>query len=411
MRLSTNQIFNQGVNSILDTQERLLKAQDQIVSQTRLLKPSDDPAATAQVMRLNERIELTKQYEVNGTILINHLNTEEVAITSLKIAMDRLKVLAIQAGSGSLADADRVGLGFEVDSIRKQVLDTMNTRNANGDYIFSGFQSSIEPFVFNPATQKYDYMGDEGELKLQISSSVKLSAGDNGKKLFENVDARLQTTNIGVTAGAGTGGVITVESQAAYDTYHKANYDTTTAANNIFDVTYAGPPDTYSITNNGTGAVVVPATPFSPIDGVNFQGLNIKGQGTAPGSVLSFTLSTPAKQNILTTINDFHKALNVGGGFTPVLSEALKDAMVQITNSANQVAVVQASLGGRLNVVDSILSSNLEINHANQKTRSDLAEIDYAEAVTILMKEESALEAAQATFGRVSRLSLFDFIR
>ncbi|NQZ10957.1 MAG: flagellar hook-associated protein 3, partial [Algicola sp.] len=191
----------------------------------------------------------------------------------------------------------------------------------------------------------------------------------------------------------------------------KPNYDTTTPANNIFDVTYAGPPDTYSITNNGTGAVGVPATPFSPIDGINFQGLNIKGQGTAPGSVLSFTLSTPAKQNILTTINDLHKALNVGGGFTPVLSEALKDAMVQITNSADQVAVVQASLGGRLNVVDSILSSNLEINHANQKTRSDLAEIDYAEAVTILMKEESALEAAQATFGRVSRLSLFDFIR
>jgi hypothetical protein len=27
------------------------------------------------------------------------------------------------------------------------------------------------------------------------------------------------------------------------------------------------------------------------------------------------------------------------------------------------------------------------------------------------MKQESALEAAQATFGRVSRLSLFDFIR
>ncbi|NQZ11836.1 MAG: flagellar hook-associated protein FlgL, partial [Algicola sp.] len=227
MRLSTNQIFNQGVNSILDTQERLLKAQDQIVSQTRLLKPSDDPAATAQVMRLNERIELTKQYEVNGSILINHLNTEEVAITAIKIAMDRLKVLTIQAGSGSLADADRVGLGFEVDSIRKQVLDSMNTRNANGDYIFSGFQSSIEPFVFNPTTQNYDYMGDEGELKLQISTSVKLSAGDNGKKLFEDVDARFQTTNIGVTAGVGTGGVITVESQAAYDTYHKANYDTT----------------------------------------------------------------------------------------------------------------------------------------------------------------------------------------
>jgi flagellar hook-associated protein 3 FlgL len=411
MRLSTNQMFNQGVDSILESQQRLTKAQDRIVNQTRLLTPSDDPAATAQVMRLNERIELTKQYDVNGSILTNHLNTEEVAITSIKIAMDRLKVLTIQAGSGSLADADRVGLGFEVDSIRKGVLDTMNTRNANGDHIFSGFQSSVEPFVFNATTQKYDYMGDEGELKIQISPSVKLSAGDNGKKLFEDVDARLRATNVGVTAGAGTGGIVTIESQAVYDTFHQANYDTITPANNVYDVTYGTLPDTYSITNSGTGAVLVAATPYSPTQGASFQGMNIKGQGTGAGSVVSFTLSTPEKSNILTTINDLYKALNVGGGFTPALNESLKDAMVQITNSANQIAVVQASLGGRLNVVDSILSSNLEINHANQKTRSDLAEIDYSVAVTDLMKQESALEAAQATFGRVSRLSLFDFIR
>jgi flagellar hook-associated protein 3 FlgL len=55
MRLSSNQIFNQGVDSILDTQERLIKAQDKLTNQTKILTPSDDPAATAQVMRLNEK--------------------------------------------------------------------------------------------------------------------------------------------------------------------------------------------------------------------------------------------------------------------------------------------------------------------------------------------------------------------
>lgn len=409
MRLSSNQIFNQGVDSILDTQERLVKAQDRIAKQTKILTPSDDPAATAQVMRLNEKIELTKQYETNATILTNHLNREEVAINTIKDAMERAKVLTIQAGSGSLSDADRLGLNAEIRNIIDEVYDAMNTRNSNGDYIFAGFQSKTQPFVYNAATNVYDYQGDEGELKLQISSSVQLSAGDNGKKLFEDVDARLQTTNLAIIPAVGTP-QITTSSQGAFDVFHNNNYDPVTPANNNYSVVMnAG--NTYSVLNNGAPMAPPVGGPFDPDQGVNFQGMNIKAVGAALPTQVDFTLSTPSKKNILTTLNDLSQALIVPGGFTPAMNESLSDAMVQITNSAAQVAVVQSSIGGRLNVAESIMESNIEINHANQKTRADLAEIDYSTAVTDLMREESALEAAHATFGRVSNLSLFDFIR
>ncbi|MFT4925597.1 MAG: flagellar hook-associated protein 3 FlgL [Phenylobacterium sp.] len=413
MRLSTNQIFDQGVKSILDTQARLTKAQDRVTNQTKLLTPSDDPAATAQVMRLNERIALTKQYETNGTILANHLNTEEVAMNSIKIAMDRAKVLVIQAGNGSLADDNRVGLAFEIASIRDEIFDTMNTKNANGDFIFAGFQSNVQPFTFDAVNNKYDYNGDEGELKLQVSTSVKLSAGDNGKTLFEDVDARLNVQNVAVAAGAATGATSSIESQSRFDSFHESNYDKLVPANNNYNIVLAaGAPNTYEVQRNG--ASLVPAETGTFIEGnpIKFNGLHIKPQGTgvAPGTI-NFELAAPEKINIATTLNNIFDALNVGGGFTLEFQSALKDATNQITASAAQVAMTQSSLGGRLNVVESVLASNLEINHANQKTRSDLAEVDYAEAVTELMKEESALEAAQATFGRVSRLSLFDFIR
>jgi flagellar hook-associated protein 3 FlgL len=404
MRLSSNQIFKQGVDSILDTQERLTKAQDRLTNQTRLLTPSDDPAATAQVMRLNEKIELTKQYETNASILTNHLNTEEVALESMKVAMNRVKVLAIQAGSGSLSDSDRKGISFEIDNIKGEIFDLMNTRNASGDFIFAGFQSSVQPFVFNSTTGKYDYKGDEGELKLQVSSSVTLSAGDNGKKLFEDVDARLIANNLTATSGTATA---TVESQASYDAFHTANFDPVTPANNTYRVIVNGAGN-YDVQNAAGTSLQTGA--YDPVGGIDFQGLNIGSTGmTLPGTV-TFDLSTPEKKNILTTLHEFQNALGTGGGYTPALHASIKDTLTQIENAAGQVAVVQASLGGRLNVTDRILDSNIEINHANQKTRSDLAEIDYAEAVTDLMKEESALEAAQATFGRVSRLSLFDFI-
>ncbi len=405
MRLSTNQIYNNGVESILDSQERLTRAQDKITNQTRLLTPSDDPAATAQVMRLNEKIELSSQYETNGTVLENRLNAEEVALNALKSSMDRVKVLAIQAGSGSLSDADRNSIAFELESVKGEMFDLMNTKDANGDYIFAGFQSNVQPFEFNPTTKKYDYKGDEGELRLQVSTSVTLSSNDNGKKLFENVDSRLRVDDVTSTAGV-PGSFVTVENQNVFDNFHNANYDTTTLANNTFNVTVSAP-NSYSITNAGTGAAVVAGT-YALSDGIDFNGLKIKPGGTA--GTVSFTLSPPEKKNILTTLEELTTALKTPGGFTPDMSESIKDAMVQTDNAKNQVHLVQSSLGGRLNVVSRIMSSNVEINHANQKTRSDLAEVDYAEAVTELMKEESALEAAQATFSRVSRLSLFDYI-
>lgn len=405
MRLSTGQIFNKGIDSILESQERVTKAQDKITSQTHLLTPSEDPAATAQVMRLNEKIELTAQYEANGIVLENRLNAEEVSLNALKVAMDRIKVLVIQAGNGSLSDADRTGISFELQTIQDEVFDLMNTKDSNGDFIFSGFQSNVQPFVFNQTTQTYDYMGDEGELNLQVSSSVTLSSNDNGKKLFEDVDTRLRVQNVTSSAGV-PGSYVLVDNQDNFDVFHKANYDTATAANNVYDVAVTAP-NNYTITNNGTGAVMASGT-YQLGEGVNFNGMNIRPGGTT--GTVSFTLSPPGKKNILTTLYELTNALATPGGFTPALNEALKDGLTQTNNAKDQIHMVQSSLGGRLNVVDRIMSSNIEVNHANQKTRSDIAEVDYAEAVTELMKEEAALEAAQATFGRVSRLSLFDYI-
>jgi flagellar hook-associated protein 3 FlgL len=414
MRLSSNQIFNQGVDSILDSQERMVKAQDRLTNQTKLLTPSDDPAATAQVMRLNEKIELTKQYDTNATILTNSLNTEEVAINSIKESLFRARSLTIQAGSGSLADADRAGIAGEIEQIINELYDSMNTKNASGDYIFAGFQSKSQPFLYNQTTDIYDYMGDEGELKLQISPSVQVSAGNNGKEAFENIATRLKTDPASWTSsGVGTTPQIVTVSQGTFDLFHAATYSSTNAALNDFTVEFTGI-GTYEVYQEDTPRVLMKNAPFDPIAGATFQGMNIKAVGTPPspaGSNVTFTLSDPDKQNILDTLNDLQQALVIPGGMTPALSESLNDAMVQIDNSSANLAVIQSSVGGRLNVTESILASNTEISHANQKTRADLGEIDYAVAVTDLMREESALEAAQATFGRVSKLSLFDYIR
>ena len=84
--------------------------------------------------------------------------------------------------------------------------------------------------------------------------------------------------------------------------------------------------------------------------------------------------------------------------------------MVQIDNSKNQVSLTQAGLGGRLNTTKNITQSNSDLDVNNKSSRADLIELDMAEAITELTKQETALQASQATFGRLAKLSLFDYL-
>ena len=52
MRLSTVQIFQQGVNAILDRQFELNQTQQQIASGKRVSSPADDPIAAHALERL-----------------------------------------------------------------------------------------------------------------------------------------------------------------------------------------------------------------------------------------------------------------------------------------------------------------------------------------------------------------------
>ena len=55
-------------------------------------------------------------------------------------------------------------------------------------------------------------------------------------------------------------------------------------------------------------------------------------------------------------------------------------------------------------------SSNLDFKLFTESAISSLVDADLASAISLFKLEEATLSAAQATFGRVSALSLFNYI-
>ncbi len=295
----------------------------------------------------------------------------------------------------------------------------MNTRSEDGKYIFSGYQDSTQPYQFDAASGKYNYQGDQGQHKITIAEGVSIKSSDNGYDTFEKTNARLDVaSNTGDASSTLTGSVY-VDKQGVFDQFHKEQYNAdpdplVSATANTFNVVVTaganpGDPQQYEIQRAGnplnppvTGAVQA----GEPIE---FAGMKIQLSGAAPGQ-LDFSLEPPHKENVLNTLQGLITGLNNGTLAGDDFQQVLNDGVTQLQNASEQVVFTQASLGGRMNVLERVTDSNSALDIQNQSNRSSLLEVDMAAAISELTQQETALQASQATFGRLAKLSLFDYI-
>ncbi len=407
MRISTGQLYDRSIQAVLNNQADLSNIQQQLSSGKKLLRPSDDPVGAAQVIRLTEEIDLIAQYKKNYNLLTNSLEQEETVLSSVNNAINRARVLMIQSGNGIISAGDRKAIAIEIGQIRDQVFDLMNSRDSSGKYIFAGFQSGSPAFSFDAsaAGNKYNFEGDGGENEIQVSDNIRLQMNNSGLSIFEDVLARLKSTITG-SVGA-TSASLALQGQSAFDKFHENNYDAVNPANNEFQVSIISATQA-QITNVGTG-VVLDTVDFLSGSAFLYNGLELNIEGVT-GDTVNFQLESSEKKNIAETLNDFANALNndnIGDGD---FDKALSDALIGVDNSLTSIANAISKIGGRINVADSVLASNLDLEIVNKSARSSIEDVDYAEAVSELSRQETALQAAQATFARVTGTSLFDFI-
>ena len=114
MRVSTEQFSTQSFSAINKNQRGIVELQEQLTTGKRVNKPSDDPAALAQIHGLNQSIETLGQYEKNGDYARSQLERQETQLTSAVELTQRARELAIQFSNGTYNQADRENASVEV---------------------------------------------------------------------------------------------------------------------------------------------------------------------------------------------------------------------------------------------------------------------------------------------------------
>jgi flagellar hook-associated protein 3 FlgL len=132
-------------------------------------------------------------------------------------------------------------------------------------------------------------------------------------------------------------------------------------------------------------------------------------------------LNLPGSDAFSNVVRDDGKGGRTGVGFFQSLNDLI-DAVkgsnrVGIQRGISEIDVLQqglsdatAKVGTDLNVVDAQNNVLDEITLRLKSTMSDIQDLDYTEAITKMNKDSLALEAAQSSFAKISKLSLFNFI-
>jgi len=281
-----------------------------------------------------------------------------------------------------------------------------NSTDGIGNFLFSGYQGRTQPFA-NSASG-VQYMADDGQRMIQVSSSRQMAASDSGADIFMRIKNGNGTfiaqpdpaSNLGAgNAGSGISsqGIVTNPALLTGN-----NYQVSFSVAVVAGVTTT----TYDVTNTTTAAVLSAGNSYVSGQAISFDGMQFDVTG-APANGDAFTLAPSSNESIFKTISDLIATM---GTSSSTFSNNLNKALNKLDRDMDNVLTVRASLGSRLRELDSLQITGEDLGLSFKATLSQLQDVDYNKGISDLNQQQLSLTAAQKTFQQISGLSLFNYL-
>ena len=403
MRISTQSFYEQSQAAMSTQQANLLRVQQQIGANTKILSPSDDPIAATRALATAQAISLNGQYASSRNQVKQTLSLEGNILDSVTNIYNNIKSLVVQGGNGSLSDSDRASIATTLQSNYDQLLGLANTADGNGQFIFAGFQSGTPPFV-KQADGTVAFVGDQGQRLMQVDASRQMAATDDGRAIFQSVQGGARY----VTSSPATNNGTAVFGSSAVTDATDVNFG------KDFSISFSG--GKYTVTTISTPPEEVATGAF--VDGapITFGGVQISVKGTpSDGDTMNVSTAKNAGSDIFSALGDVIAALrkpidNGTSADRTQLLNSLSTVNVKLANSLDNVLTVSASVGSRLNEVDALDDSGSARNISDQSYLSDLQDLDVVKASVELAQRQVSLQATQLAFMKIQKISLMNYL-
>ncbi|MBI5579401.1 MAG: flagellar hook-associated protein FlgL [Deltaproteobacteria bacterium] len=184
MRVTQNMMSNIFINNIQKQTAAMLQRQEQLASQKRINRPSDDPGGMARVLDGRSSLAAIDQYVENIKQGKTRLEINEKTLEQVDDLVQQARELA-EANSGAEVTAGERALAAEnVKEIYDQVIQLANSRFGRR-YMFAGYQTDAAPFT-RDANYNATYHGDNGSFQIPVVDNVKVSVDADGGNYFQD---------------------------------------------------------------------------------------------------------------------------------------------------------------------------------------------------------------------------------
>ena len=441
-RLGTASQYDSALRNISQRQTDLSNLQENLTSDKRVVRASDDPVAAAQAERALTRI---SRIQTEQRALDQQRNSIAQAESSLgdavKLGQD-IRELLVSAGNASQVPSDRRTTANQLQSLRDQLFTIASRKDTNGQPLFSALGSALSPLL-GPQSATFDYQFN-GLAGQAAAGEASIPLGLDGDAAFSFQPQRDGAYHAGISNAAVPPNPLNGRQLIASAVTAVNAADVQLDANgngNTYQVVFknAGPgasPNTstvtYNIINTTTGVsspdVVVPDFP-------NDKPLKIEiSEATTPGAFvpgLKFSITaTPTKAVdgtvTLSPANGDTITLEPSSSIFSVLDRAIAEigsannsnAAVQAVGQAlgnldkglDRIHNVRGYAGELLNRADRITGDQSQRSIQLEDDRKRAEDLDMIQGFSDFQNQQVGYEAALKSYSMVQKLSLFNYI-
>ena len=400
MKVSTQHFYDKSLSNLQKAQSEAAKSNEQLSTGKTLVRPSDDTLKLRNIANIDRAINTLDNQKGNLESLLNRFSLEESVVLSASDVTVRLRELAIQASNANYSQDDRKIIATEAHSLRQHLLSLANSKDANGTALFGGSRTDIDPFLESVGGQ-VSYLGDDHVLKVEVGENRALSKNRPGLQVFAGVtriDYGGETTKIG---------------------FFDVIDDFVDSLNNPRKTQINIPSDEIS---NNSGQLVI-------------NGVEISQAGDRPdqAEIIRLINLESGRTNVVASSDDnggvrlenkdgfegdeivFGDApglfVNLTGSVGASEDSRLWERSVsEIGSLHDSLALAIGRLGSEFSSAEYQKDLNLNSEVRLKELKSSEVDVDFAEVVSRFNAELARLEASQAAFAKLSRLSLFEYL-
>jgi flagellar hook-associated protein 3 FlgL len=189
MRVSDQQLYGSTAGSLQRIKEHIVRAQEQIATQQRIAKPSDDPSIFGQVIIEKSALADNDQWMRNIQFGMARVAVADQTLGEAQNLITRIRELAVQARSDTTSAQGRITIAQEVRQLHRQLVQLANAE-VSGQSVFAGTKIDAPPFVLG-AGDTVTYQGNSESQSIAVGPNQTTQIVLPGDQVFAGA-----TTNI-----------------------------------------------------------------------------------------------------------------------------------------------------------------------------------------------------------------------